>query len=206
MEVFNVQCIHPIIHVTDKRIISVSILIIISLISRTGATRYKDYRQQWTLTVNNPNWKVQHDTTIDASIMAPDAEHEEYKYEGGDADMKTRDNTDTHSYSEIVDKAGGCRDVGGSRRSEMEVRMDKPVPGGNVPGTLSGTRERQVDKMRTGHVRLGTEVSGDETEGQESKEQESTRTRIATELFEEELSEMGTYLTELIGEEQGKVT
>jgi hypothetical protein len=206
MNIFNDHGIHLFLRVTDKRII---LILIISLTSGIGATRFKDYKQQWTLTGKNPNWKVKYDTTIDTANMAPDAEHEivnvleEYKSKGRGADMKIRQNN-RHSYSEIVDKAGECRNVSGIRKSEVEVSMEERLRGGNIAGYFSGTGERQVDKMFTGHVVLATEVSGDEAKGQESKEEESTRARSVTELFQQEISEMGTYFTELLGE-RGKV-
>jgi hypothetical protein len=137
--------------------------------------------------------------------MAQDEEHEivnvleEYESEDGEADMKTGENNASHSYSETVDKAGEYRNVSGVRKSEMEVSMETRLPGGNAPGYLSGIRERQVDKMCIGHDGLATEVSGDERMKQERKKEESARTRIATELFQEEISEMGAHFTELLG-------
>jgi hypothetical protein len=177
------------------------------LISGIGGTRFKTYRQQWTLTGNNPNLKVQYDTTIDTAKMAPDEEHEivnileEYESEDGEAYMKTLQNNASHFHSESVDKTGEYRNVSGVRKSEMEVSMETRLPDGNVQGYLSGTGERQVGKMYTGHDDLASEVSGDERTKQERKEQESTRTRIATQQFQEKISKMGTYFTELIGEE-----
>jgi hypothetical protein len=185
------------------------LILIISLTSGIGAKRFKDYKQQWTVTGKNLNWKVQYDTTIDTANMAPDTEHEivnvleEYESEGRGADMKTRQNNAKHSYSEIVDKARECN-VSGIRKSNVEVSMEERLRGNKVPGYLSGTGEKQVDKMYTGHVGLATEISGDETKAQESKEQESTRARTVTELFRDEFSEMGAYFTEFLGE-KGKV-
>jgi hypothetical protein len=204
MNIFNANRIHMFLHVTHKRII---LILIILLISGIGGIRFKNYRQQWTLTGNKPNWKVQYDTTIDTANMAPDEQHEivnvleEYESEDGGTDMKTRKNNTSHSYSGTVDKAGKYRNVSGVRKSDTEVSMETRLPDGNVPGYLSGTGERQVDKMYAGHYGLATEASGDETMKKERKEQESTITRTATELFQEEFSEMRTHFTELLGEE-----
>lgn len=203
MNISNVHWINLFLHVTDKRII---LILIISLISGTGGTRFKNYRQQWTLAGNNPNWKAQYDTTIDTANMAPEEEHEivnvleEYESEDGTADTKTRQNNASHSYSETIDKTGECRNVSGVRRNEIKVSMETWRSDGNVPGHLSGTGGRQVDKIYTGHDGLGAEISADGRVKQERKGQESTRTRTATELFQEQFSKMGTYITELLGE------
>lgn len=203
MSIFNVRRIQLFLHVTDKRII---LILIISLISGIGGIGFKNYRQQWTLTGNNPNWKVQYDTTIDTANMVPDEEHEivnvlEHESEGGGTDMKTRQNNASHSYPKIVDTAKEYRNVSGVRESEIEVSVEARLSDGTVPGYLSGTGNRQVDDMYTGHDGLATEVSGSETRRKERKEQESARTRTATELFQEKFSEIRTHLTELLGEE-----
>lgn len=203
MNISNAHWIRLFLHVTHKRII---LILIISLISGTGGRRFKKYRQQWTLTGNNPNWKVQYDTTIDTANMAPEEEHEivnvlqEYESEDGEADMKTRQNNASHSYSQIIDKTGEYRNASGVRKNEIKVSMETWRSDGNVPGYLSGTGERQVDKIYTGHDGLVADISGDERVKQERKGQDSTRTRAATELFQEQFSKMGTYFTELQGE------
>jgi hypothetical protein len=202
MNIFNVHWIHLFLRVTDKRIILVSILLIISLTSRIGATGFKEHEQQWTLKGNNPNLIVKYEARIDTANMAPDAEHVmEYvleEYESEDADMKTAENR--ASYSGTVDKAGGCRNVSGILKREMEVALDKPPLGGKVSGILSGTGERQANKTYPGHVDLENGASADEEGKRQNKEQESRRTGAVTELFEEQFSAMGAYFTDLLAD------
>jgi hypothetical protein len=108
MNIFDVHWIHLFLRVTDKRIILVSILLIISFTSRIGATRFEEHAQQWVLIGNDPNLKV---TTIDTANMAPDIDYT-LEYDRG-TDMKTVEHRVSHSYSGSVDKEGGCRNVRG---------------------------------------------------------------------------------------------
>jgi hypothetical protein len=204
MKIFNVQRIHSFLRVTDKPIILVSILLIISL-TCIGATRFRVKRQQWALKANDHNLKVQYDTTTDTSNMASAAEEKnehilENESEGRAEYMTKKQNSVGHSCLGNVGKAGRCRDVSGILTNGTDGRMDTPPADANIPGIFSGAEDGQFDKPYLGCLGVATETGGDETEKLQSKEQESARTGTATEIFEGQFSEMGTYLTELLGE------
>jgi hypothetical protein len=99
---------------------------------------------------------------------------------GRGADIKASQNNGNNIYWEIiVDNAGGRRNVSGVRRSEVDVGMDKPLPGFNARDEEATTK----DQMQTGHVGLKIDVSGDGKE-KRNKEQEPTTSRGIKEMFE----------------------